>query len=168
MKALLPVLLLIATPALGFEMTRAEATGALNALAQIGQYKTAIKQAGQDIAVDRFLDVSTAMRSTLMRDVTVLRGIVQETAKLQEEAKIRSDARPVSEAERLADFNSEISGIALEKVPVEGLVFFAEADLQLDKNPQITPLLGSALSVLMTPPAKSTLKSEIKPEGPAK
>lgn len=126
-------------------MTRREATAALNALAAIGEpYKVTVKQAGQDVPVPKFLDVSPAMRSTLVRDTVILHGILVETAKLEEDAKQRlgSDA---------AALERENNAISETKISVEGLILFAEADLQLDKNPQITLVQASALAVLETP-----------------
>lgn len=130
----------IASDGGAIEMTRAEATEAFNAIAQIGQYQVVAKQGGQEVATTKFLDVSLAMRSTLIRDTSILRSVALETGKLQEQARAR-----------LADdkaYNAELVAISQQKVPIDGLIRFSETDLQLDKNPQITPIIGSFLVVL--------------------
>lgn len=130
-------------PSAAVEMTRAEVNAAFNAIVSIGQYKTAVRQGGQDVVVDKFLDVSLAMRSTLLHDMTLLRAVASETSRLNDEARMR-----------LLDdkaYGAEVLAIAEQKVKVEGLIRFTEKDLQLDKNPQITPMWGAALSALMTP-----------------
>lgn len=135
-------LVLIIVPAYAADtvsMSRIDAMNAFNALVAIGEYTTTAKQGGQDVAVKKYLDVALPTRSALTHDLTVLRAVAMETVKLQDDAKARLSGK---------ELDAEMVAIAQQKVPVEGLILFSEADLQLDKNPQITPLLGSALEVL--------------------
>lgn len=122
------------------EITRGDAVAAFNAIGAIGQYKTAVKQGGQEVPVDKFLAVSPAMRSTLIRNAAALKPIVMDTLALQENAK-----RRLGDSAELA---AEIEKIAQTIVPAD-VVLFTEADLQLAENPQITPLVGMALSPLV-------------------
>lgn len=120
-------------------MTRGDALNAFNAIAAIGEYTTVARQAGQDVAVKKYLEVSLPMRAALTHDVAILRGVTLETVRLQDDARARLDGRA---------FDAEIAAIGAQTVTIDGLTLFSEADLQLDKNPQITPLLASALLLL--------------------
>lgn len=123
-------------------MTRGDANAVVNAIAAISQpYKGTVRQGSQEVATDKFLDVSAPMRSILVHDMTVLKEKIGETARLQSDARQRlgNDERALARA---------IEDIAEEKITVEGLMLFTEADLQLDKNPQIGILQASALAVL--------------------
>jgi hypothetical protein len=123
-------------------MTRADAMVAFNTLAAIGQpYKVTVKQGGQDVPVDKFLDVSAPMRSTLIHDLTALKAVAMETVKLEDDAKTRLG----NDAAALA---KEGETIAQEKVSIDGVITFSENDLALDKNPQISLLQASALAVI--------------------
>lgn len=141
-KKIILLLIFAAVPASAAEpvsMTRIDVMNAFNALAAIGEYTTAAKQGGQDVVVKKYLDVALPTRSALTHDLTVLKAVSMETIKLQDDAKARLSGK---------ELDAEMAAIAGQKVPVDGLIFITEAELQLDKNPQITLLIGSALEPL--------------------
>lgn len=120
-------------------MARVDAMSAFNALYAISEYTTSAKQGGQDVVVKKFLDVALPTRSALTHDLTVLKAVAMETVKLQDDAKARLSGK---------ELDVEMTAIAQQKVSVEGLMLITEADLQLDKNPQITLPLASILEVI--------------------
>lgn len=127
------------------EMTRLDAINALKAIDTIAQYKAVAKQGGQDVVVDKYLDVTIAMRATLKQDYLALKARVVETQLLQEDAQRRL-------AHSATDLERELEAIALQKIKVDGLTLYNDADLHKDQNPQITIPLDAALSVLEAKP----------------